>query len=185
MASPKSTFGIQVFSSVPACDGGLALKSDMKSLMDGCPKSSWDESADPTVDDDKSEVVIQVQWWVRTDTAPSRLFLRQLSFPDTTVSQQALAPDSTVAKKTVAYTLAESNRIVLANAATAAFTVTIPPAVGSPGRPCIVTSTNSATNSVTPAAAGGQTVFGSSTLALSYQDATERIDSDGTSWFLV
>ena len=73
-----------------------------------------------------------------------------------------------VAAKTSAYTLTANDDVVTCNASSAAFTVTLPSATGS-GQKYLVIKTDSSTNAVTLAAAGTDTIEGSSTKSLASQ----------------
>ena len=69
---------------------------------------------------------------------------------------------------TVADTLTVNNDVMAANASTAAFTITLPAALGS-GQKYLIVKTDSSTNAVTLAAAGTDTIEGSATKVLSAQ----------------
>lgn len=85
-------------------------------------------------------------------------------------------------RKTGAYT-ASPGDVILADATTAAFTITLPAAAlrGS----VTVTRINSGANAVTIAAPGGAQVEGASTMVLSAQWASVTLRSDGTNYFPV
>jgi hypothetical protein len=86
---------------------------------------------------------------------------------------------------TAAYTVEPFVRVVLADATSVAFAVTLPDAYGKMGQqPVTVKRMNSGANAVTVASAGG-TIDGATTVALSEQYATRGFVSDGTNWYVV
>lgn len=87
-----------------------------------------------------------------------------------------------VASKTAAYTLVASDSVVLCNATSGAFTVTLPTAVGISGRQYSIKRVNGGINVVTVAAASGETIDGASTTSLLTQYAVVTLVSDGANW---
>lgn len=90
---------------------------------------------------------------------------------------------------TVAYTLVNSDHVILADPTSAAFTVTLPTAVGYFGR-FTITYTGSSNNLVTVATTSSQTIDGAATVTVGNQasGATYRsvdIVSDGANWRVV
>jgi len=75
MTSLTSYRGIQVLDPDPIGDGGLAIQNDLKSLVDWSPKSVWDRSDDPIVDDDETEDFFPGSTWLNTTATPPRLFI--------------------------------------------------------------------------------------------------------------
>lgn len=90
-----------------------------------------------------------------------------------------------LATKTSAYTLTAADHVILADATSAAFSVTLPTAVGITGRPYVVKRLNAASNNVTIATTSSQTIDGSTTHVLSSQYAVARVVSNGANWLLV
>jgi hypothetical protein len=85
---------------------------------------------------------------------------------------------------TAAYTVAATDEIILANAATAAFTVTLP--ASSAAKQIVrIKKTDSSANAVTIAAAGTDTIDGSATKVLSAQYSMLTVISDGAGHWLV
>ncbi len=88
------------------------------------------------------------------------------------------------ATKTAAYALTTTDSVILADATSAAFTVTLPSAVGIAGRQYTIKKVDSLANAVTIASASG-TIDGATTKALSAQWQAVRVVSDGANWFVV
>lgn len=90
---------------------------------------------------------------------------------------------------TAAYTIVD-DFLVLADATSSGFTVTLPPAVRSVGDPVTVKAITSGTNRVTLAAQAGDTIDGAATVSLgnaasgaAYQSVT--VVSDDATWRVV
>jgi len=89
-----------------------------------------------------------------------------------------------LATKTTAYTLTATDSVILADATAAAFTVTLPSAVGIAGRQYTIKKVDSSANAVTIASAAGN-IDGAATKTLSAQWQAARVVSDGANWFVV
>jgi hypothetical protein len=88
-----------------------------------------------------------------------------------------------VATKTSAYTMTGSDYMVLANAASSAFTITLPPASNA-GQMVVIIKTDSSANTVTVSGAGTDTIQGATTQALSTQYKKLNLISGGTGvWY--
>ncbi len=87
--------------------------------------------------------------------------------------------------KTGAYTATVADHIIIGNAATAAFTITLPTAIGIAGRQYIVKKTDATANAVTVATTGGQTIDGATTVTVSIQWQTKTFVSDGANWLII
>lgn len=90
-----------------------------------------------------------------------------------------------VATKTAAYTLTATDSIILADATTAAFQVTLPTAVGITGRQYTIKRINSGANNVSVGTTRGQTIDGVSTKTLGAQWSAVSVVSDGANWQVV
>lgn len=86
---------------------------------------------------------------------------------------------------TSAITLTEAHRTVLASAATAAFTITLPTAVGCAGRRYVIKKTDVGLNAVTVDAAGSETIDGALTFVIDVQYESVEIESDGANWWVI
>ena len=180
--------GLTVLSSPPpaAGDAGEAISKDLKFLVDWNPKNSWANTVDPAVGDDQTKDFYPGSMWLRTDTTPPRYFICKSSATGAAVWVQLQTQlGFNVVTKTAAYTLTALDDIVLGNATTAAFTVTLPTAVGITGRQYVVKRINAGANSVTVGTTGGQTIDGAATKVLNAQYLSARIVSDGANWLLV
>jgi hypothetical protein len=87
--------------------------------------------------------------------------------------------------KTAAYTATSADHIIIGNATTAAFTVTLPTAIGIAGRQYIVKKTDATANAITVATTAAQTIDGASTVTVSIQWQTKTFVSDGTNWLII
>ena len=92
---------------------------------------------------------------------------------------------STISTKTANYTILSADEIILANASSAAFTVTLPTAVGVSGQTYTIKRTNLVANAVTVATTSSQTIDGSPTYILSAQYKYLKVVSDGSDWVIV
>ena len=93
-------------------------------------------------------------------------------------------PMNTVAV-TAAYTMTGRDKIVLADATSAPFTVTLPSAVGRKNQqPLIVKRQNAGGNAVTVGSAGGN-IDGAATSVIAAQYSVVRVVSDDTNWWTI
>lgn len=91
----------------------------------------------------------------------------------------------TVASKTTTYTATDADGVILCNATSAAFTVTLPTAVGRTGKRYSLIKTDSSANAITVDPSGAETINGDTTVSLATQYATLAIVSNGTNWIKV
>jgi hypothetical protein len=89
-----------------------------------------------------------------------------------------------IATKTTTYSITTGDSIILADATTAAFTVTLPSATTRTGAYFTVKKTNSNANAVTVATTSSQTIDGVTTFTLSNQYDTITVVSDGANWMI-
>lgn len=89
---------------------------------------------------------------------------------------------STLVAKSAAYTATAADNVIVCNSTTAAFTVTLPTAVGALGRTYTVKKTDSSANAVTVDPNGAQTVDGAATYTLAKQWQSVTVVSDGANW---
>lgn len=94
-----------------------------------------------------------------------------------------LAPETTIAS--AAYTALETDSVILADATSAAFTVTLPTAVSVNGKILIIKKTDASANAVTVDGAGSETIDGSTTFTLAAQYDFVQIKSDGSNWVII
>lgn len=90
-----------------------------------------------------------------------------------------------VVSKTAAYAMTDIDLVILGDATSGAFSVTLLTAAGRAGRRVIVKKTDASANTVTIDPAGTETIDGETTIALSQQHAGREIVSDGTNWWIV
>jgi hypothetical protein len=86
---------------------------------------------------------------------------------------------------TSAYTLTSSDSTVLANASSAAFTVTLPDATTCNGREYVIKKIDSSTNAVTVGVTGTQTIDGASSYSLALQNKYVAVQSNGSNWYII
>ena len=90
-----------------------------------------------------------------------------------------------ISTKTAAYTVIATDSVVICDATTAGFTVTLPTAASIPGRQYTIKRINAGANVVTVGTTTSQTIDGATTKALSAQYASVTVVSDGTNWLTV
>jgi hypothetical protein len=86
--------------------------------------------------------------------------------------------------KTGAYSVLSSDYTILADATTAAFTVTLPAATGNSGKMFNIKKIDGTANAVTISTGGGN-IDGVSTRAISIQYETVTVQSDGTNYYII
>ena len=95
-------------------------------------------------------------------------------------------PIGTVSSQTTTYTVLATDRTVLADATSSAFTVTLPTAVGCTGRIYTVIKKDSAAHTVTVGTTSSQTINGSTTYTgLTAQYNRVTVQSDGSNWWIL
>ena len=90
-----------------------------------------------------------------------------------------------ITAKTSAYTALVSDEIITGDATSAAFTITLPTAVGKTGQTYTIKRVNSGANAVTVGTTSSQTIDGAATYALSAQYKYVKVVSDGSHWIIV
>jgi hypothetical protein len=90
----------------------------------------------------------------------------------------------TVVTKIGTYTITTNDEVVLANAASGGFTVTLPTASGNTNQ-YTIKKIDSSTNIVTLATTSSQTIDGGSTAQIKVQYASISVVSDGSNWFVI
>jgi hypothetical protein len=87
--------------------------------------------------------------------------------------------------KTANYTLTAADQYVLGDATGGAFQITLPTAVGSPGRLFTVKKIDVSANAVTVGTTSAQTIDGAATYGLATQYKSVTVLSDGAHWYVV
>jgi hypothetical protein len=90
-----------------------------------------------------------------------------------------------VTSQTTAYTATAAVSTILCNATTAAFTVTLPTAVGNTGQIYTIKKTDSTANAVTVGTTSSQTIDGALTYSLPAQWNFVVVTSDGANWMRI
>ncbi|RLS54289.1 MAG: hypothetical protein DWH91_12115 [Planctomycetota bacterium] len=99
---------------------------------------------------------------------------------------QVAGPVATpIATKTSLYPITGSDSVVIADATTAAFNVTLPTAVGISGRQYTIKRVNGGVNNVTVTTTSSQTIDGATTNVLNAQYSSVTVVSDGANWLIV
>jgi len=88
-----------------------------------------------------------------------------------------------LANKTAAYTITATDSTITGDASGGAFTVTLPTAASITGRQYTIKRTN-ATNNITVACNGAETIDGATTKTLGTQWAGFTVQSNGTNWVI-
>jgi hypothetical protein len=117
------------------------------------------------------------------DLANSRVGISQAS--PTSVLHVNGPIATALVSKTAAYTLTATDSIALGSASTAAFTLTLPTAVGCTGRQYILKKTDSSANAVTVGTTSSQTIDGATTYPLTAQYESITVVSDGANWSII
>lgn len=130
-----------------------------------------------------------------TDTRPSEPPIDDLLAYDNTEGISYVADDGAwipvsgltpnVATKTSAYTVTATDGLVKCDATSAAFTVTLPTAVGMAGKIYIIKKIDASANAVTIDGDGSETIDGSATVSLSAQWNKYVLMSDGSNWMVI
>lgn len=107
--------------------------------------------------------------------------------PDTDLATTKLHIDSlnahyAYAAKTTTYTLTATDHIIAADGTSAAFTVTLPTAVGITGKEYIITKIDASANAITIDGNGSETIDGQTTYSLITQWDSIIIRSNGANW---
>ena len=90
-----------------------------------------------------------------------------------------------ITAKTSAYTALVSDEIITGDATSAAFTITLPTAVGKVGQTYTIKRINAGANAVTVGTTSSQNIDGAATYALSMQYKYVKVVSDGSHWIIV
>jgi hypothetical protein len=102
----------------------------------------------------------------------------------TTSWQTPQAGQHTVATKSSAYTLTTSDEVILANANSGSFSLTLPTAIGNTNL-FSIKKIDASSNTVTVATSGGQTIDGGSTAVIRVRYASISVVSDGSNWCII
>jgi lysophospholipase L1-like esterase len=90
-----------------------------------------------------------------------------------------------IAMKTANYTATLGDSVILCNASSGPLTITLPTAVGIPGRSFQVKKTDSSGNSCSIATSNGQTIDGAATASLTSQYSSKKMASDNANWQVI
>jgi hypothetical protein len=107
------------------------------------------------------------------------------NLPTSTTYWGILSNPSQLVSETAAYSILPSDSIVLLSAASAAFTSTLPTAVGVLGKSYTIKKIDSTSNVITIGTTSAQTIDGLTTAPLNTQDDTIEVISDGANWQVV
>ncbi len=90
-----------------------------------------------------------------------------------------------VVSKTANYTATTNDEVILCNAASGAFTITLPTAVGNSGLHFTIKKTDATASTVTIATVSAQTIDGTVTKVISNQYDAVKIVSDNANWSII
>jgi hypothetical protein len=90
-----------------------------------------------------------------------------------------------VTNKTTTYSIATTDGSIFCNATSAAFTVTLPTAVGVGGKTYSIKKTDNSTNAIIIATTSSQTIDGLTTQTLGIYNAWLTLQSDGSNWQII
>jgi hypothetical protein len=99
--------------------------------------------------------------------------------------QVAGAISTVITNKTADYTVTISDSIIIGDATTGAFTITLPTAVGIAGRQYTIKKIDGSSNTITIDAYDNETIDGELTQILLNEDDTITIVSDGSNWRII
>lgn len=96
-----------------------------------------------------------------------------------------LAGKANVVSKTAAHTAGRGDDVILCDATSAAFTITLPLASQYRGLRFTVKKTDASGNAVTVDGNGSETIDGAANLSLAAQNDAATVISDGTGWQVI
>jgi hypothetical protein len=98
---------------------------------------------------------------------------------------QLAAARLNVQAKDAAYTITDGDDVILCDATSAAFTLTLPKAGLHGGRVFYLKKVDASANAITIDGDGSETIDGAATQSLSVQWESKTLTSDGTGWFII
>jgi lysophospholipase L1-like esterase len=90
-----------------------------------------------------------------------------------------------IVAKTTSYTASLGDSVILCNASAGPVTITLPTAVGIQGRSFQIKKTDASANACTVATTGAQTMDGASSVPLTAQYASKKVESDNSNWQVI
>ena len=102
-----------------------------------------------------------------------------------TLSNCSGLPLQSQSTKTSAYTVTSTDDVILADTTSAAFSITLPTAVGIGGKVYTIKKINSGANIATVATTTSQTIDGQTSYSLSAQYSGVSVISNGANWFII
>lgn len=147
------------------------------------PQSNFTATTDPTVNDDVTLGYSEGSPWINTATG----FIFVLVDPSDGAAdwQQVYPVALAVTTITADTTLGTSHMVVLCDATTGGFTVTLPAASSSSGRRYFVKKVDSSANSVTIDADGDELIDDGLTAVLTAQYEAVLLVCDGVEWVIL
>lgn len=122
------------------------------------------------------------QYWQTNGTSGAVLWVKETGQGNNTGWVRFESAARTVTTKTAAYTATAADSVILADATSAATTITLPTAVGVTGKTYTVKRVNTNGNAVTVGTTSGQTIDGATTYVLASPQASVEVVSDGANW---
>lgn len=96
-----------------------------------------------------------------------------------------IAQNASVTTKTGAYTATSSDKVLLCDATSAGFTITLPAAASSSGVTLTIKKIDSSANAITVDGDSTELIDGSQTIAISFQHQSVDLVCNGTAWYLI
>jgi len=111
----------------------------------------------------------------------TRIYSRGLSPAGTSTAGLVLP----VVSKTGNYTSTIADYLILCDASSGVFTITLPASAGVKGRQYTIKKTDSSQNSIAIDGNAAETIDGQATKSLNLQYESITIQSDGSNWFII
>ena len=147
------------------------------------PQSNFTATVDPTVNDDVTLGYSTGSPWV--NTATGYIFVLVDPSPAAADWQQVYPVALTVTTITADTTLATSQMVLLCDATSGAFTVTLPATASNSGRRYFIKKVDSSANSVTIDADGDELIDDALTAVLTAQYEAVLLVCDGSNWVIL
>ena len=118
-----------------------------------------------------------------TATSIGNLTLSNVTIAGGSISNVAIG--AAITTKNTAYTATANDETILANVSAGAFAITLPTAVGAPGKTYCIKKIDSSANAVTVNTTSAQTIDGATSRLLTNQYDAIQVQGDGSNWFII
>lgn len=147
---------------------------------------NWNATAAPTVDQDVTANYSIGSTWI--DTTNNRAYLCVDNTDGAAVwveTTNTTTETLSIVTKTGAYTVTDSDAVIICDAASGAFTITLPTVVGRTGKVFYIKKVDATANAVTIDGDATETIDGALTQVLAVQYNALKIVSDGSNWHIL